>query len=70
MKFVIFFLRWVASNLSIPFWAVGHIHLSMNVYQDLIEIVMSFGMNILVACGFLLDWKDFREKNSHRNHKS
>ncbi len=37
-KFVLFFIMWVASNLSIPFWAVGHIHLTMNVYDDIKEI--------------------------------
>jgi len=26
MNFIIFFLKWVANNLSIPFWAVGHLH--------------------------------------------
>ena len=37
-KFVLFFIMWIASNLSIPFWAVGHIHLTMNVYEDIKEI--------------------------------
>jgi hypothetical protein len=37
---------------------VGHIHLSTNVYNDLTEIIASLGMNILVATGFWLDWKD------------
>jgi hypothetical protein len=70
MNFIVFFIKWVANNLSIPFWAVGHVHLSMNVYNDLVEIVMSLGMNFLVATGFWLDWKEFREKNFPRNHKS
>ena len=70
MRFVIFFVKWVANNLSIPFWAVGHLHLSMNVYSDLVEIFTSLGLNILVACGFWLDWKDFIKQNSHHNHKS
>lgn len=70
MNFIVFFIKWVANNLSIPFWAVGHVHLSMNVYNDLVEIVMSLGMNFLVAIGFWLDWREFREKNSHHNHKS
>jgi len=48
-KFILFFIMWIASNLSIPFWAVGHIHLTMNVYEDIKEIIASFGMNILVA---------------------
>lgn len=70
MSFFNFFIRWVANNLSIPFWAVGHIHLTMNVYSDFTKIISSLGMNVLVAYGFWLDWKEFREKNSHHNHKS
>ena len=59
-NFIGFLVRWVASNLSIPFWVVGHVHLSMNVYQDIIEIVTSFGMNIIVAIGFYLEWRDHK----------
>ena len=40
---------------------VGHIHLSLNVYNDLVEILASFGMNILVAIGFYLDWKEHKQ---------
>lgn len=61
--FVKFFIRWVANNLSIPFWMIGHVHLTMNVYEDLHEIIMSFGMNILVGVGFWLDWRE-NKKNS------
>lgn len=56
--FIKFFIRWVANNLSVPFWVVGHVHLTMNVYEDLHEIIVSFGMNILVGIGFWLDWKE------------
>lgn len=62
-KFIKFFIIWVSSNLSIPFWTLVHIHLSLNVYDDLTEIIASMGMNIVVAIGFWLDWqrnkKDF-----------
>lgn len=61
-NFIGFLVRWVASNLSIPFWVVGHVHLTMNVYEDILEIITSFGMNIIVAVGFYLEWKD--HKNS------
>ena len=57
MKFITYLLRWVSSNLAIPFWMVGHIHLSLNVYEDVYEILTSFGMNIIVAIGFWLDFK-------------
>ena len=63
-KFVLFFIMWIASNLSIPFWMVGHVHLTMNVYEDIHEIIASFGMNLLVAAGFYLEWKKHKEKNN------
>jgi hypothetical protein len=63
MRFVNFAVRWIAGNLSIPFWMVGHVHLSTNVYQDIHEIVASMGMNIIVAIGFYLEWKE------HNNNK-
>ena len=61
--FIKFFIRWVGNNLSIAFWMIGHVHLTMNVYEDLDEILMSFGMNILVGIGFWLDWRE-NKKNS------
>lgn len=57
MKFTRFLIIWVASNLAIPFWVVGHVHLTTNIYEDLTEIIASFGMNVIVAVGFWLDWK-------------
>jgi len=63
MRFVDFAVRWIAGNLSIPFWMVGHVHLSTNVYQDIHEIVASMGMNIVVAIGFYLEWRE------HNNNK-
>lgn len=62
MGFIKFTIRWIGSNLSIPFWVVGHIHLTINVYEDLHEILSSFGMNIIVAMAFWLDWKEQRTK--------
>ena len=59
--FVRYLLVWVSQNLSIPFWMVGHIHLSMNVYADIHEILMSFGMNIIVAIGFIINYKETRK---------
>jgi hypothetical protein len=60
-KFLTFFVRWVANNLSIPFWMVGHVHLTMNVYKDIYEILASFGMNFIVGIGFYLDWRENRK---------
>lgn len=52
-----FTLIWISQNLAIPFWIVGHIHLSVNVYEDIHEIVASVGMNLIVLIGFILDYK-------------
>jgi hypothetical protein len=57
-RFFRFTIVWIACNLSIPFWVVGHVHLSVNIYHDLIEIGTSLGMNIIVAVGFWFNWKD------------
>ncbi len=59
-KFVIFTLIWISQNLAIPFWIVGHIHLSFNIYKDIHEIVASIGMNAIVAIGFYLDYKQHK----------
>ena len=62
MKFIKYLLLWISGNLSIPFWMVGHIHLTMNVYDDIYEILASFGMNILVAIGFWISWIDYKKE--------
>jgi hypothetical protein len=64
MKFVKYTLVWISSNLSIPFWVIGHVHLTMNAYKDIYEILASLGMNIIVGVGFWISWKDYlKEKN-------
>jgi hypothetical protein len=30
----------------------------LNIYEDITEIIASMGMNIIVAVGFWLNWKD------------
>jgi len=62
MKFITFLIRWVAGNLSIPFWVVGHIHLSIHDFHDLYEVISSVGMNIIVAIGFYLEWRDVNKQ--------
>lgn len=66
LKFIKFLLKWISSNLSIPFWVVGHVHLTMNVYENIHEILMSCGMNIIVAIGFWLEWKESLEQKKSR----
>jgi len=62
LKLVRYTIVWVSQNLSIPFWMVGHVHLSVNVYDDLYEILASVGMNVLVAVGFVLSYIDEQKK--------
>jgi hypothetical protein len=62
--FIVYLLTWISQNLSIPFWMVGHVHLTMNIYQDIYEILMSFGMNIIVAIGFYLDYKKYKNEQT------
>lgn len=63
-KFIKYFIIWVSQNLSIPFWVVGHIHLTMNVYHDIIEYGGSILMNLIVGLGFWLDWKEYHNKDN------
>ena len=64
MKFVKFLVIWISQNLAIPFWVVGHIHLSFHTFNDLIEILSSIGMNLIVAIGFILDYNNDRTTNT------
>jgi|TARA_R100001443_G_C3305921_1_gene166493 hypothetical protein len=57
-KFFEFLLIWISQNLAIPFWIVGHVHLSIHNFHDLVEIFSSIGMNIVVGIGFLIDYKN------------
>jgi hypothetical protein len=59
--FIKYLVVWISQNLSIPFWMVGHIHLSINVYEDIHEILASCGMNIIVAIGFIIDYLESRK---------
>jgi len=61
-KFLTYLVVWIASNLSIPFWVVGHIHLTMNLYEDIHEILMSLGMNLIVATGFWIEWRRYKKQ--------
>ena len=61
MEFLKYTIKWIASNLSIPFWIVGHVHLTMNIYEDIYEILASVSMNLIVGIGFWLEWKDINK---------
>lgn len=57
-RFIKFLVIWISQNLAMPFWIVGHIHLSVNVYRDIDEVLMSLGMNVIVAIGFVMDYRN------------
>ncbi len=62
-EFIKFLLIWISQQLAIPFWIVGHIHLSIHSFHDLYEILSSIGMNIIVAIGFYIDYKQTTKIN-------
>ena len=55
-------LSWVSQNLAVPFWTIGHIHLMTSVYADIHEVIMSMGMNLIVAAGFIHDFYEYRKE--------
>jgi len=59
--FIKYLVVWISENLSIPFWVVGHVHLTVNVYEDLYEILASFGMNLIVAIGFFIRYNESKK---------
>jgi hypothetical protein len=60
--FLKYLVVWISQNLSIPFWMVGHIHLMTTIYEDIYEIVVSCGMNLIVAAGFIIDYLEQKKK--------
>ena len=58
MRLLNFTLIWISQNLAIPFWVVGHIHLSIHSFHDMVETASSVGMNLIVAIGFKIDYKN------------
>jgi hypothetical protein len=62
MKFITFLIRWISQQLAIPFWIVGHIHLSIHNWHDLYEILSSVGLHIIVGIGFYLDYNDYKNQ--------
>ena len=58
---------WISQNLAIPFWTIGHIHLMTSVYEDIIEIIASCGMNLIVAIGFFIEYFENHRNNLFKN---
>jgi len=61
-NFIKFTLIWISQNLAIPFWIIGHVHLSTNIYEDVHEILASISMNLIVLIGFILDYLNSNKK--------
>ena len=57
-NFIKYTIVWISQNLAIPFWVVGHIHLSIHSFHDLYELLASLAMNIIVFIGFLIDYNE------------
>ena len=62
-SFLKFTIVWISQNLAIPFWMIGHVHLMTTIYEDIQEIIASFGMNIIVLIGFYLDYKQNKKQD-------
>tara|TARA_R100001224_G_scaffold104600_1_gene77873 strand:- start:964 stop:1164 length:201 start_codon:yes stop_codon:yes gene_type:complete len=58
MKFIKYTIVWISQNLAIPFWVVGHVHLSIHSFHDLYEFLASISLHVIVFIGFLLDYKE------------
>ena len=65
-SFIRFTLIWISQNLAIPFWIVGHIHLSIHNFHDLFELISSIGMNVIVAIGFTMDYRNVRATDTNQ----
>lgn len=68
INFLKYLIVWISQNLSIPFWMVGHVHLTVNVYEDIYEILASFGMNLIVATGFIIDYLEHKDSKKDRKN--
>jgi hypothetical protein len=66
IHFLKYTLSWVSQNLAIPFWTIGHIHLMTSVYADITEIIMSMGMNLIVAAGFIHDFIEYKKEKTNK----
>jgi hypothetical protein len=61
-SFIKYTIIWISQNLAIPFWVVGHVHLSIHSFKDAYETLASLAMNIIVLIGFIIDYNNERTK--------
>ncbi len=69
MRFVKFLLVWISQNLAVPFWVVGHVHLSIHNLHEVVEVLSSIGMNVLVAIGFIIDYNNDRATDTEEKNR-
>ena len=69
-SFLKFSLIWYSQQFAIPFWVVGHVHLHLTDYHQVVELLMSIAMHAAVAVGFWLDWVQVRDGASLRSDGS
>jgi len=62
INFLKYLIVWISQNLAIPFWTVGHIHLMTTIHEDIHEVLVSCGMNIVVLLGFILNYYEEHKK--------
>ena len=65
VRLIKFFIIWYSQNMAIPFWMIGHIQLSLNVYEDWKEYGASIIMHLMVLVGFVIDYKESKKKPSN-----
>jgi len=65
--FLKYTLSWISSNLAVPFWTIGHMHLMTTIYATLHEILASIGMNLIVAAGFIHDFIEYKKQKTNQN---
>ena len=56
--FVEYSLIWYSEQFAVPFWVIGHVHLHLAEYPDLVETLGSLALHLMVALGF---WIGFRK---------
>tara|TARA_A100001015_G_scaffold113155_1_gene125722 strand:+ start:854 stop:1060 length:207 start_codon:yes stop_codon:yes gene_type:complete len=63
-NFLKYTVIWISQNLAIPFWMVGHIHLSIHSFHDVYEIISSLLLHVIVAIGFFIDYNEQKSKEN------
>ncbi len=64
-NFLKYTIVWISQNLAIPFWVVGHVHLSIHYYiHNFYDIISSLLLHVIVAIGFFIDYNEQKSKEN------